>query len=268
MIERDSLSAEDVQHVLHARNRPGARDQRWGQQTRALRRGRVAELHREAVRPDRPAERSTSSRERASSRPLMPPNTSKPCTRRAWSPAGARGPTSATRSPARKSCRCGLRCATRRSSASRRRSGPHVTTWAGTSTHRTRGAGRPPAQGRRRPHRRAPGRGIPGRSHRGRALDPARGARGPAGGAAGRSRDRRLLPRALLRPTRTRRSGACEPRGDRRGGSRRVGPNAPLALRHVGDHAQWSTAPHRDPRVGWVSGRACRPPSSPTGAAS
>ena len=164
---------------------------------------------------------STSSRAPAASRPRTPRSTCRRCTRPGWSRARARAPACATRSPATRRSRCGSRCATPPSPqlaeverAARDYLGDEVDAIGRDELRRAA------AQGRRRARRRPPGRGVRGRAHRGRALDPDRRARGPAGRAAGRPRGRGLLPRPVLRlrprgrpPPAGRRPAGAAPRG-------------------------------------------------------
>ena len=155
-----------------------------------------------AARPARPgaAHASTSSRARASSRRPTPPSTCRRCTPRAWSRARARARASATRSPATR--RSALWLALRDASvarlaeverAARDYLGEEVEAIGRDELHRAA------APRRRRARRRPPDGGVRRRPHRGRALDPARRARGAPRRAAGRPRGRRLLPRPVLR---------------------------------------------------------------------
>ena len=121
----------------------------------------------------------------------------------------------------------GSRCATSAGS-SPRSSAPRGTTWA---TRSRRSAARSCVARLRKGDvvlvDVRPGRGVRGRPHRGRPLDPDRRARGPPRRAARRSRGRRLLPRPVLR---VRSRGGPPPAGRRpagppaRGGLARVAP--------------------------------------------
>ena len=90
---------------------------------------------------------------------------------------------------------------------------------------RPRRADRAAAPRRRRARRRPPSRGVRGRPHRGRALDPARRARATARRAAGRPRGRRLLPRPVLRLRARGGPHACAPPAAPPAGSRTAGPS-------------------------------------------
>ena len=155
--------------------------------------------------------------------------------RRAWSPARARARACATRSPATRRCGSGSRCATPRRRAWPRSSAPPATTSARTSRRSAaRSCSTRLARGDVVLVDVRPERGVRGRAHRGRALDPARRARAPARRAAGRHRGRGLLPRPVLR------------------------------LRARGGPAPARRGPHRAPARGRLARMATRPNETPT----